>query len=77
MTVLIARAFSFSSTNEILFFIDLIELYIFFCFPPCLYLPLQPSPMVSMLSIYSGELVFYYFPRRLDPYMSLLGSWLL
>ena len=30
--------------------------------------------MVPMLPIYSGDLVFFYFPCWLDPCMSLLGS---
>ena len=38
---------------------------------------LPSSPMVPMLPIYSGDLVIFYFPCRLDPSMSLLGSSLL
>ena len=51
-----------------------IELDIFLCSPPHLSHPLPPSPKVPMLPVYSGELVFFYFPRRLDLCMSLLGS---
>ena len=54
-----------------------IELYIFLCSPPWLTLPLQPSHMPPMLPICSGDLIFFYFPCRLDLCMSLLGSSLL
>ena len=50
---------------------------IILCSPLCLSPPLQPSPMVPMLPIYSGDLLFLYFPCRLDPCTSLLGSSLL
>ena len=46
-----------------------IDLYIFLFSPP-----LQPSLKVPMLPIYSGDFAFFYFPRRLDLCMSLLGS---
>ena len=59
-----------------LFFIAFvyIELYIFSTPPPFLSPSLLPSLMVPMLQVYSGDLVFLYFPGRLDPYMYLLGS---
>ena len=39
--------------------------------------PHLPSPMIPMLPIYSGDLVFFYFPSRLDLCKSLLVSSLL
>ena len=54
-----------------------IELYIFLCSPLYLSPPFQPSPKVAMIPIYSGNLVFFFFPCRLDLYMSFLGSSLL
>ena len=60
-----------------LFLLIFIELYIFLCSLPCLSPPLQPSPKVPMLSIYSGDLIFFHFLCRLDLCMSLLGSSLL
>ena len=57
--------------------IDFIKLYIFLCCPHFFSPPLQPSPMVHMLPIYSGDLVFFYLSRRLDLHMSLLVSSLL
>ena len=52
---------------------DFTELYIYLCSPSCLSPPLQPSSMVPMLPIYSGDLVFFYFPCRLDPCSHLKG----
>ena len=60
-----------------LFLLSFTDLYFFLCSPPFLSPALQPSPMVPMLPIYSGDLVFFYFPCRLDLCMSLLGSSLL
>ena len=60
-----------------LFFIDFIELHIFLCSPPLLSPSFQPSSKVPMLLIYSGDHVFFYFPCRFDPCMSLLESSLL
>ena len=59
-----------------LFLLIFIELYIFLS-SSCLSLNLQPSPKVPMLPVYSRDLVFFYFPCRLDLCMSLLGSSLL
>ena len=60
-----------------IFFLFIIELYIFLHSPPYLSPTLLPTPMVSMLSIYSEDLVFFYFSCRLDPRMSVLGPSLL
>lgn len=51
-----------------------IELYIFLRFLLFLLPSLLPSPMIPMLAIYSGDLVFFYYLSRLGPCMSLLGS---
>ena len=59
------------------FLLIFIELYIFLCSTPYLPPPFQPSPRVPMLPIYSGDLIFLYYPYRLDLCMSLLGSSLL
>ena len=71
----------------IIIIIIIIELYIFLWslpyFSPLLQpspkvpMPLQPSLKVPLLPIYSRDLVFFYFPCRLDLCMSLLGSFLL
>ena len=71
----------------IIIIIIIIELYIFLWslpyFSPLLQpspkvpMPLQPSLKVPLLPIYSRDLVFFYFPCRLDLCMSLLGSSLL
>ena len=39
--------------------------------------PLLPSPMIPLLPNSSEDSVFFYFPCRLDPYMSVLDSSLL
>ena len=56
---------------------DHCALYLFICSLSYLSPPIQPSSMVAMFSIYSGDLVFFYFPCRLDSCMPLLGSSLL
>ena len=57
-------------------FVNFIELYIFLCSPPCLSPPLKPFCMIPMLPIYS-DLVFFYFPCRLDLFKFVLVSSLL
>ena len=61
----------------IYFLIIFIELYIFLSSPVYLSPPLQPSPKVPMLPIYSGDLIYFYFPCRLDLCVFLLESSLL
>ena len=56
------------------FLIDFIKLYIFLCSPLSLHLPFYSLSWFPTPPMYSGDLVFFYFPCRFDPYMSLLGS---
>lgn len=49
------------------------KLQVFLCSPSFFFPPLQLSPMVAMLPICSRDTVFFYFPCRFNPCMSLLG----